>query len=134
MDIFYSILNVVSAIVSIVCIKCLFMEDKVFKQAKRIELVTSVIIVIINIIKLIMEFYMEKSISITVTAIFLWLIASISFAIQYGKTTGEKYKKKLQQLEKSLSEVKSADARIIYQAYFGQKVDHTGDGFIDGEE
>ena len=37
-------------------------------------------------------------------------------------------------LEKHLSEAKSVDARIIYQSYFAPPVDHTGDGFIDGDE
>lgn len=134
MDIFYSILNVVAVIVLIVFITCFFMKNKLFKQAILIELVTSVIMLIINIITLIMEFYMKKSIISTVAFIFLWLIISIDFAIRFGKTTEKKDKKKLQQLEKSLSEAKSADARIIYEAYFGRKVDHTGDGFIDGEE
>lgn len=41
---------------------------------------------------------------------------------------------KLESLEKSLSEAKSVDARIIYQSYFAPPVDHTGDGFIDGDE
>ena len=134
MDIFYSILNVIAVIVLIVFITCFFMKNKLFKQAILIELVTSVIMLIINIITLIMEFYMKKSIISTVAFIFLWLIISIDFAIRFGKTTEKKDKKKLQQLEKSLSEAKSTDARIIYEAYFGQKVDHTGDGFIDGEE
>ena len=41
---------------------------------------------------------------------------------------------KLESLEKSLSKASSEDARIIYQSYFNPPVDHTGDGFIDGEE
>ena len=41
---------------------------------------------------------------------------------------------KLESLEKSLSKASSEDARIIYQSYFDPPVDHTGDGFIDGEE
>ena len=41
---------------------------------------------------------------------------------------------KLESLEKSLSKAKSKDARIIYQSYFAPPVDHTGDGFIDGDE
>ena len=42
--------------------------------------------------------------------------------------------RKLESLEKHLSEAKSVDARIIYQSYFAPPVDHTGDGFIDGDE
>ena len=42
--------------------------------------------------------------------------------------------RKLELLEKSLSKASSEDARIIYQSYFASPVDHTGDGFIDGEE
>jgi len=45
-----------------------------------------------------------------------------------------KSEEKLESLEKSLSKAKSEDARIIYQSYFAPPVDHTGDGFIDGEE
>ena len=41
---------------------------------------------------------------------------------------------KLESLEKSLSKAKSEDARIIYQSYFATPVNHTGDGFIDGDE
>lgn len=41
---------------------------------------------------------------------------------------------KLESLEKHLSEATSVDARIIYQSYFAPPVDHTGDGFIDGDE
>lgn len=41
---------------------------------------------------------------------------------------------KLESIEKSLSKASSTDARIIYQSYFTLPVDHTGDGFIDGEE
>ena len=41
---------------------------------------------------------------------------------------------KLESLEKHLSEATSVDARIIYQSYFASPVDHTGDGFIDGDE
>lgn len=41
---------------------------------------------------------------------------------------------KLESLEKSLSKAKSEDARIIYQSYFAPPVNHTGDGFIDGDE
>lgn len=41
---------------------------------------------------------------------------------------------KLESLEKHLSEAKSVDDRIIYQSYFAPPVDHTGDGFIDGDE
>ena len=36
--------------------------------------------------------------------------------------------------EKCIDENFSVHARITYQAYFGRPVDHTGDGFIDGEE
>lgn len=45
-----------------------------------------------------------------------------------------KAEEKLESLEKSLSEARSEDARIIYQSYFAPPVDHTGDGFIDGDE
>jgi len=45
-----------------------------------------------------------------------------------------KSEEKLESLEKSLSKAKSEDARIIYQSYFATPVDHTGDGFIDGDE
>ena len=41
---------------------------------------------------------------------------------------------KLEALENSLSKAGSEDARIIYQSYFAPPVDHTGDGFIDGDE
>ena len=41
---------------------------------------------------------------------------------------------KLEALENSLSKASSEDARIIYQSYFASPVDHTGDGFIDGDE
>lgn len=41
---------------------------------------------------------------------------------------------KLEALENSLSKASSEDARIIYQSYFAPPVDHTGDGFIDGDE
>ena len=41
---------------------------------------------------------------------------------------------KLEALENSLSKASSEDARIIYQSYFATPVDHTGDGFIDGDE
>lgn len=41
---------------------------------------------------------------------------------------------KLESLEKSLSKASSEEARIIYQSYFDPPVDHTGDGFIDGED
>ena len=41
---------------------------------------------------------------------------------------------KLESLEKHLSEATSVDARIIYQSNFAPPVDHTGDGFIDGDE
>ena len=41
---------------------------------------------------------------------------------------------KLESLEKNLSKASSEDARIIYQSYFAPPVDHTGDGFIDGDE
>ena len=41
---------------------------------------------------------------------------------------------KLESLEKSLSKASSEDARIIYQSFFAPPVDHTGDGFIDGDE
>ena len=41
---------------------------------------------------------------------------------------------KLESLEKSLSKAGSEDARIIYQSFFAPPVDHTGDGFIDGDE
>lgn len=41
---------------------------------------------------------------------------------------------KLEALENSLSKASSEDARIIYQSYFAPLVDHTGDGFIDGDE
>ena len=41
---------------------------------------------------------------------------------------------KLEALENSLSKASSEDARITYQSYFAQPVDHTGDGFIDGDE
>ena len=41
---------------------------------------------------------------------------------------------KLESLEKSLSKASSEEARIIYQSYFAPPVDHTGDGFIDGED
>lgn len=45
-----------------------------------------------------------------------------------------KSEEKLESLEKSLSKAKSEDARIIYQSYFATPVNHTGDGFIDGDE
>lgn len=83
MDIFNFILHAVMVIVSIVFFIGLFMENKSFKKAILIELVTSISILIINIIILIMKFYMEKSIIITVTGIFLWLIMSIYLAKQY---------------------------------------------------
>lgn len=41
---------------------------------------------------------------------------------------------KLESIKKSLSKASSTDAKIIYQSYFAPPVDHTGDGFIDGEE
>ena len=41
---------------------------------------------------------------------------------------------KLEALENSLSKASSEDARIIYQSYCAPPVDHTGDGFIDGDE
>ena len=41
---------------------------------------------------------------------------------------------KLKSLENILSKASSEDARIIYQSYFAPPVDHTGDGFIDGDE
>lgn len=41
---------------------------------------------------------------------------------------------KLEALENSLSKASSEDARIIYQSYFAPPVNHTGDGFIDGDE
>ena len=41
---------------------------------------------------------------------------------------------KLESLEKHLSEATSVDARILDQSYFAPPVDHTGDGFIDGDE
>ena len=41
---------------------------------------------------------------------------------------------KLEALENSLSKASSEDTRIIYQSYFAPPVDHTGDGFIDGDE
>ena len=45
-----------------------------------------------------------------------------------------KAEEKLESLEKNLSEARSEEARIIYQSYFAPPVDHTGDGFIDGDE
>ena len=45
-----------------------------------------------------------------------------------------KSEEKLESLEKSLSKAKSEDARIIYQSYVATPVNHTGDGFIDGDE
>lgn len=45
-----------------------------------------------------------------------------------------KSEEKLESLEKSLSKAKSEDVRIIYQSYFATPVNHTGDGFIDGDE
>lgn len=45
-----------------------------------------------------------------------------------------KAEEKLESLEKSLSEARSEDARIIYQSYFAPPVVHIGDGFIDGDE
>ena len=42
--------------------------------------------------------------------------------------------RKLESLEKSLSKAKSEDARIIYHSYFAPPINHTGDGFIDGDE
>ena len=44
-----------------------------------------------------------------------------------------KAEEKLESLEKSLSEARSEEARIIYQSYFAPPVDHTSDGFIDGD-
>ena len=36
--------------------------------------------------------------------------------------------------EACIEENNSVHARITYAAYFGEPVDHTGDGFIDGYE
>ena len=36
--------------------------------------------------------------------------------------------------EKILKDNDSIRAKITYQVYFGEPVDHTGDGFIDGYE
>ena len=36
--------------------------------------------------------------------------------------------------EKCINEKSYMPAQITYQVYFGQEVDHSGDGFIDGYE
>jgi len=36
--------------------------------------------------------------------------------------------------EVCIKESNNIHARIVYEAYFGKTVDHTGDGFIDGYE
>lgn len=47
----------------------------------------------------------------------------------------ESTRKSLKDLcEACIKENNSSHARITYTAYFGKPVDHTGDGFIDGEE
>ena len=47
------------------------------------------------------------------------------------QTTRESLKKLC---EACIKENNSVHARITYAVYFGPPVDHTGDGFIDGEE
>lgn len=47
----------------------------------------------------------------------------------------ESTKKSLKDLcEVCIRENNSSHAKITYTAYFGNPVDHAGDGFIDGEE
>ena len=144
MEIFYTILNVLSVIVLLIFIVCLFINTKLFKQPILIELVTSSIMLVINVVGLIMQFYIGKSFISTVALIFLWIIIVIYMSIEYGvtcerKASENKLKDVRKQFKKSLENILKEDsqnvsAKIAYTAHFNKPVDHTGDGFIDGEE
>ena len=75
----------------------------------------------------------------TLTGTFIVIVLMLDIAYLLVDRSIERKKRieaerKLESLEKHLSEAKSVDARIIYQSYFAPPVDHTGDGFIDGDE
>ena len=79
--------------------------------------------------------------------ILVLVVIPLIIVIAIGIILAERNKRKraeqeLQATRKSLKEVceacikenNSVPARITYETYFGTPVDHTGDGFIDGEE
>ena len=71
----------------------------------------------------------------TLIAIILMLVIAYLLVDRSIERKGRiESEEKLEALENSLSKASSEDARIIYQSYFAPPVDHTGDGFIDGDE
>lgn len=135
---YYYILNFLAVIVAAVFIVCTFIKCK---HIILIGCTASGFMLIINIVVLIMEIDRNNigyNIISIIVFIFLWIeiivIFAIYFVLEFIKKIKEEDKKKLQEIEKSLSEVKSNDARIIYEAYFGPKVEHTEDTFSDGKE
>lgn len=75
----------------------------------------------------------------TLAAVFIVIILMLVIAYLLIDRSDEKKKRfeaeaKLKSIEVSLAQAQSTDAKIIYVSYFAPPVDHTGDGFIDGEE
>ena len=75
----------------------------------------------------------------TLATVFILIILMLVIAYLIVDRSDEKKKRfeaeaKLKSLERHLAQAKSTDAKIIYASYFAPPVNHTGDGFIDGEE
>lgn len=85
---------------------------------------------------------MELLVDILALVVIPLIIAIAIGIILVERDKRKKAEQELQATRKSLKEVceacikenNSIHARITYEAYFGIPVDHTGDGFIDGEE
>lgn len=86
---------------------------------------------------------MNDFIFLVIVPLFVVILGSIVIGIILREWNAKKQaEQELEATRKSLKELcetcikenNSIPARITYEAYFGEPVDHTGDGFIDAYE
>lgn len=80
---------------------------------------------------------MNEIVTYVVVVIFVILVALYLAEQSARKKTEEELQRTRESLKKlcevTIKENNSIHAKITYEAYFGKNVEHTGDGFVDGE-